>query len=272
MKYPEDFENKIVCSDYVNAIKHIPDSSIDMILYSPPYDNTRSYNGNWSIDLPNMGGEVYRVLKDGGVCCMLIQDQTKDFCKSGITWITTAKWITDYNLKLFECCIYQREGIPGNFWKSRWKINSEFILQFFKGKRPKTFDKKHMMVDCKYAGKKNSWSENCEVRNNDNVLLKEDTFVNPDKKCVGTIWDYSSEKSKENRNKGKKTKHPATMINKLASDLIKAFTVEGDIILDPMCGSGTSCVEAKKLNRKFIGIDISQEYCDLANDIIKDVI
>jgi site-specific DNA-methyltransferase (adenine-specific) len=266
-----DFENKIINSDCMDAMKTMPSDSVDLILFSPPYDNTRLYGGEWSIDLPKMGEEIHRILKDGGVCCMLIQDQTKDFCKSGITWITTAKWISDYNLKLFECCIYQREAIAGAFWKKRWKVNHEYLLQFFKGKKPKTFNKEHMMVDCKYAGKKNSWSKNCQIRQSDNEVRKEDTFVNPDKKCIGTVWNLSSEKSRENRNKGKKTNHPATMINKLANDIIKAFTLEGDIVLDPMAGSGTTCVEAKKLNRKYIGLEINKEYCDLANEILNDI-
>ena len=69
-------------------------------------------------------------------------------------------------------------------------------------------------------------------------------------------------------------KHPAPFPYELALDHIKSWTNEGDIVLDPMCGSGTTCIAAMDLKRNYIGIDISEEYCKLSEDRInihKDV-
>jgi site-specific DNA-methyltransferase (adenine-specific) len=60
-------------------------------------------------------------------------------------------------------------------------------------------------------------------------------------------------------------KHPATFPEKLVEDHILSWSNPDDVVLDPMCGSGTTCKMAKKNNRGFIGIDISQEYVDIAN-------
>ncbi len=80
-------------------------------------------------------------------------------------------------------------------------------------------------------------------------------------KCPGTIWDYSNGGDKNRV----KRQHPATFPDKIPYDFIQVFTKENDVILDPMVGSGSTCIAAKKLNRQYVGIDISQEYCDIAN-------
>ena len=59
-------------------MKKIPDGSVDLVVTSPPYDNTRDYQG-FSYDLHATGTQILRILKDGGVVAMVIQDQTHDF-------------------------------------------------------------------------------------------------------------------------------------------------------------------------------------------------
>jgi DNA modification methylase len=84
-------------------------------------------------------------------------------------------------------------------------------------------------------------------------------------KCRGTIWDYANGGDKNRI----KRQHPAPFPDKIPFDIIKCFTQEGDIVLDPMVGSGSSCVAANLLNRKYIGIDISEEYCEIARTRIE---
>ena len=84
--------------------------------------------------------------------------------------------------------------------------------------------------------------------------------VNP-LKCRGTVWNYSTSNSEGNR---LKLKHPATFPDKLAEDLILCFSKAGDVVLDPMCGSGTTCVMAMQTDRLYVGIDVSAEYCGIA--------
>jgi len=92
LQYPNDFINKVVCSDCLLVLKDIPDNSIDLIVTSPPYDSLRDYGGGWTLDLPAIGKEVYRVIKDGGVAVMLMGDQTKNFKKSLTTFKTIVNW------------------------------------------------------------------------------------------------------------------------------------------------------------------------------------
>ena len=89
--------------------------------------------------------------------------------------------------------------------------------------------------------------------------------INPTK-CPGTIWNYANggDKNRVKRN------HPATFPDKIPYDFIQVFSKEGDLILDPMCGSGSTCVAAKQLGRNYVGIDISSEYCDIASNRINN--
>ena len=65
--------------------------------------------------------------------------------------------------------------------------------------------------------------------------------------------------------------HPAPFPMELAKDHIKSWSNKGDLILDPMCGSGTTCVAAAELGRNYIGIDISKEYCELSKNRLKNI-
>ena len=83
------------------------------------------------------------------------------------------------------------------------------------------------------------------------------------KKVRTNIWEYAVGRGGTTNDKIA-FKHPAVFPEKLVEDHIISWTNEDDIVLDPMCGSGTTCKIAKKTKRKFIGIDISKEYCDIA--------
>ena len=83
------------------------------------------------------------------------------------------------------------------------------------------------------------------------------TYVTKDAKCRGTVWNYRASSGEGNKIKNQ---HPAPYPDKLASDIIKCFSKPGDLILDPMCGSGTTCVVAQNLKRDYLGIEINPDY------------
>ena len=163
---------------------------------------------------------------------------------------------------MFECCIYHRDGNPGAWWSQRFRVDHEYILLFLKGKRPKTFHKQPLMVPSKHAGKTYSGTDRLT---NGGFKQIERGEVNP-MKCRGTVWRYSTSNTEGNR---LKLKHPATYPDKLAEDLIACFSEPNDLVLDPTAGSGTTCVIAAQQGRKYIGIDISAEYCDIARERLK---
>ena len=84
------------------------------------------------------------------------------------------------------------------------------------------------------------------------------------------ISNWFNQLSDGDKNKVKR-QHPAAFPDKIPYDFIQVFTEENDIILDPMTGSGSTCVAAKLLNRQYIGIDISEEYCSIAQDRVDNL-
>lgn len=249
--------------DCLEGMKLIPDGTIDLVVTSPPYDNLREYgDGQWSVDLSLVGKEISRVLKDGGICVMVIQDQTKNGRKSLTSFRTIIDWVDKTEMDLWECCIYQRSGTPGAWWSKRFRVDHEYIPIFIKGKRPNYFNKEHMKIPSQQHGMIKKGKE----RKNDGTFT-EYTYNEtryPKKKCCGTIINYESARASDKSNK-LKTKHPAWFPDLLAEDFIKAFTQEGDIVLDPFIGSGTTGKMAIKNNRKYIGFEINEEYIEHAN-------
>lgn len=145
-------QSGIVPGDCLEVLRFLDAESVDLTVFSPPYDNIRDYREEWAVDFSALGESLFRVVKDGGVCAVVIGDGTKNFAKSMTTFKLAVDWL----------------------------------------------------------------------------------------------------------------KHPATYPDKLAEDLILCFSEPGDMVLDPMCGSGTTCVMAAKNHREYFGIEISREYCEIA--------
>ena len=254
---------KIIQGDCVAITEHLDNESIDLSVFSPPYDNIRDYQKGWAFDYPVLGKNLYKITKYGGICAVVIGDGTKDFAKSLTTFKLAVDWCENAGWRLFETCIYQRDGNPGAWWNKRFRVDHEYVLLFFKGKRPKTFNKDPLMIPTKHAGKIYTGTDRLT-----NGGLKK---INPKEvksmKCRGTVWRYSTSNTEGNR---VKLKHPATYPDKLAEDLILCLSNPDDIVLDPMCGSGTTCVMALRNARQAIGIEINPDYCDIANQRIEN--
>ena len=253
--------NKVIWGDSVEVMRKIPDNSVDMVVTSPPYDNVRSYNG-FEFDLHATGKELYRVLKDGGIVAMVIQDQTKNFGKTMTSFRTIVDWVDNIGFKLFETVIYRKHGTEGAWWKNRFRVDHEYIPIFIKGDRPQYFNKERLKIPSKHGGKIMTGSGN---RKTDGTTTKTVTRpINPTK-CRGTIWNYLNAGDKNPL----KRKHPSVFPDQIPIDLIDCFCPIGGIVLDPFVGSGSVLVASKNLDRNYIGIDISKEYCELSKERIK---
>ena len=253
--------NKIICGDAVDELKKFPSNSVDLVVTSPPYDGIRKYNG-FNFDLHATGKEIYRVLKEGGIAAMVIQDQTKDFGKSLTSFRTIVDWVDNIGFKLFETVIYRKHGTEGAWWKYRFRVDHEYMPIFLKGERPKYFNKEPLKVPSKHGGKIMTGSGN---RRTDGTTTKTVTRPINLMKCRGTIWDYLMAGDKDEL----KRKHPAVFPDKIPLDFIQCFCPPNGIVLDPFIGCGSTAVAAKHLKRNYIGIDISEEYCNLAKERIR---
>jgi len=255
--------NQIICGDAVDILKKIPSNSVDLVVTSPPYDDIRTYNG-FSLNLPAVGKELNRVLKDGGVVAMVIQDATRNFGKTLTSFRTILDWCDNAGFKLFETVIYRKYGTEGAWWTKRFRVDHEYMPIFLKGDRPAYFNKEPLKVPSKHGGKTMTGSGN---RRTDGTTTKTITREINGMKCRGTVWDYLNAGDKNLL----KRKHPATFPDKIPTDFIQCFCPPKGVVLDPFIGCGSTAVAAKQLNRNYIGIDVSKEYCKLAEERIKTV-
>lgn len=254
--------NDVYCGDCVDLMKSIPDCSVDLSVTSPPYDKVRDYKGNLKFDLHNTGTEIFRVLKNGGIAVMVIQDQTKDFGKSLTSFKTIIDWCDNIGFKLFETVIYRKHGPEGAWWTKRFRVDHEYMPIFLKGDKPNYFNKEPLKVPSKHGGKVMTGSG---ARKTNGETQKTVTRPINLTKCRGTIWNYLMAGDKNPL----KRKHPAVFPDQIPYDFIQCFCPESGVVLDPFCGSGSTLVMSKKLGRNFIGFDIEKEYCELALERIK---
>jgi site-specific DNA-methyltransferase (adenine-specific) len=254
--------NEIICGDNITVLSSFPAESVDLTVTSPPYDNLRTYKG-YNFDFEGLARELYRVTKDGGVVVWVVGDQTKGGDESG-TSFKQALFFKEIGFRLHDTMIYEKNSI--SFPETnRYYQSFEYMFVFSKGE-PKTVnllrDRKN-----KYAG---SWGTASE-RQRDGSLKKSKKIDCEEYGVRFNFWKY-------NTGRGFTTKdeiayeHPAIFPELLAADHIKSWSNEGDTVLDPMCGSGTTCKMAQKLGRDFIGVDISEEYCKIARERTKQEI
>jgi DNA modification methylase len=248
--------------DCFDLLGSIPDGAVDLVLFSPPYDGIRSYGGGWQIDLPRLSRDLHRVTAEGGIAAVVIGDSSRNHAKSLTSFRLAVDWCDNAGWRLWETCIYHRPGNPGAWWNTRFRVDHEYIHLFLKGARPKTFDKATLMIPSKHAGK--TWSGT--DRTTAGSLRRIESSVVAPTKCRGTVWPYASSNTEGNR---LKLQHPATFPDRLAEDVIRAFTKEGELVLDPMAGSGTTCVAATRLGRRSLGIDINPEYVAIAEERLR---
>ena len=227
-----------------------------MVVTSPPYDNLRDYNG-YDLDLHGLGVELLRVLKDGGICVMVIQDATKDGAKTLTSFRTIVDWCDNIGFRLFECNIYNRQGTEGAWWKKRFRVDHEYMPIFIKGKRPQYFDKENIKIPSKHA---NKVMTGANIRTKNGRTGSRKVKINPTK-CPGTVMTFGNTCGGESK---LKSQHPAVFPNMLAYDMIECFCPPNGLVLDPFNGSGTTTLAAKSLERNYIGIDVSEEYNKIA--------
>ena len=242
--------NKIYNENCLDTMKRMPDKFVDLTLTSPPYDNLRDYKG-YTFNFEGIAQELYRVTKKGGVVVWIVGDATIKGSETG-TSFRQALYFKEIGFNLHDTMIYKKVN-PIPLTHNRYEQGFEYMFVFSKGK-PKSFNP--IMVDCKTKGldtKRRTFYKRADgvlEKGNKNEPVK-------DKKQKDNVWEIPTYSGKYG--------HPAIFPEKLAEDHILSWSNEGDIILDPMAGSGTTLKMAKKNNRNYIGIETSQEYIDIIN-------
>lgn len=239
------------CGDCLEIMKNIPDNSIDLVVTSPPYDDLRDYNSE--INFTEIIKQLYRVVKDGGVVIWNVNDRIKNGSKT-LTSFKQAILFNDNGFNVNDVMIWEKTNPMPQVKQPRYNQVFEYMFVFSKGK-PKTFNP--IMVDCKSAGI--NYNSTCKQITKNNKRIKKNFIVN-NKKIDSNIWKFAVAQNK--------TKHPAVFPLELPLRHIKTWSNEGDVVLDPFMGSGTTGIACKQLNRNFIGIEIDDEYFHIAKEMI----
>ncbi len=257
----EQYLDRVICSDCVNILSQFPKNCIDLTLTSPPYDNLRDYQ-EYSFNFKEIARELYRITKKGGIVVWVIGDSTKNGSETGSSF-RQALYFKELGFKLHDTMIYQKSGFA---YPSKNRYHQIFEYMFVLSKnQPKTFNPiKDKPNKTQYTfSKKRRKKDGSMSHFNDTSRIQVDLFG-----MRTNIWKYTT-------GKGNSTKdeiayqHPAIFPESLCEDHIKSWSNPGDIVLDPMAGSGTTLKVAKQLQRHFIGIDVSEEYCYIARERIK---
>lgn len=230
---------QLLHGDCLELMKDIPDKSIDMILCDLPYGTTRN---KWDciIPLDRLWNEYDRIIKDNGVIALFSQMPF------------TAQLVCS-NLRLFRYeWIWEKEMGSGHLNAKKMPLKIHENICIFYKKLP--IYNPQMRIGFKpYTAKSGRQSSNY----GDQVSVK---TVSEGQRFPIDILKFSKDK--------KELYHPTQKPVSLLEYLIKTYTNEGDIVLDNCMGSGSTGVACVNLNRNFIGIELKQEYFDIANERI----
>lgn len=242
----------IYIGDCLEVLKDIADNSIDLVVTSPPYDNLRTYNG-YSFDFEGIAKELSRVLKPGGVIVWVVNDATINGSETG-TSFKQALYFMSLGLNLHDTMIWNKGCFSAvGALQTRYAPVFEYMFIFNKGKL-KTFNP--------IKDKPNKWAGDVRKhlmnRHKDGTTKPSKGYTLAKFGQRYNIWEISPQRQ---RGKGN---HPAPFPVQLALDHIHSWSNPGDMVLDPFLGSGTTGVAALQLKRNFIGIEISDEYAEIA--------
>jgi site-specific DNA-methyltransferase (adenine-specific) len=249
--------NKIYNENCLDTMAKMPDGFIDLTVTSPPYDGLRTYNG-YSFDFENVAKELYRVTKNGGVLVWVVGDATVNGSESGTSFMQ-ALFFKDIGFNLHDTMIYQKDNPPPVGGKNRYYQHFEYMFVFSKGK-PNIFNPITSIRRNKHNDKRIERVKGFN-RNKEGNFTKKKVSLLGDVK-TGNVWKYivGGGNSVENG-----ISHPATFPIKLVEDHISTWTNKNDLVYDCFMGSGTTGLVASKLDRNYIGSEISPEYCEIAN-------
>lgn len=243
MKFPDDFENKIICGDALEVMGRMPDQSIDLVVTSPPYNlhirktfgNTQNWKGKWNNSKLQAKG----------------YDQHSDYMPED-KYIAWQRSILTESFRLLK-------DTGAIFYNHKWRVQNGLFQM-----RPEIVEgfPVRQIIIWKKAGGIN-FNEGYFLPTYEVIYLitKPKFKLAPKQNVNGDVWEITQQK---------KSWHPAPFPVELAKRCCAATT--GTVVLDPFMGSGTVGVACKQLGKTYIGIDISKEYCEKAEQRIDELV
>lgn len=255
-------KNEIYCADFVkfaHDMKKAQDENklrkVDFTITSPPYDHNRTYNG-FKFNVDEMADALFDVTADGGVCVWVVGDVTKDDSETGLPF-EHANSFMDRGWNLHDTMIFEKSGLPFP-GKNRYFQSWEYMFVFSLKTPPKTT---HLLKDRpnSNAGKPAHWGKVTARQKDGSLKESGKNYVTPEFGARTNIWRYITGGVGCTADKIA-YKHPAIFPEALVRDHILSWSNPGDLVLDPMLGSGTTTKIARLMQRDYIGVDISKDY------------
>lgn len=244
--------NNVYNFNCVEGMDNLPKEHVDLVVTSPPYDDLRDYNG-FEFDYSKIAKGLFRIMKKGGVVVWVVADRTIKGNRT-LTSFKQALTFQEVGFNVHDVMIYKKKNTP--FMRSNAYTNCfEYMFIFSKGK-PKTFN------PLKEPTVRNGYEKMPANKKSDGINKKVLGKLNK-KKTRNNIWEYAVGLGGSTNDKIA-FQHTAIFPEKLAEEHILSWSNEGDLVFDPMCGSGTVCKMAMLNNRNYLGMDISHEYTELA--------
>ena len=248
-EFPKELINKNILGN-AEDMSMIPDNSLHLMITSPPYNVSKEYDEDLSLDeylgmLTNVFKETYRVLVNGGRACINVANLGRKPYIPLSDYISNIMIDLGYNMRGEIIWNKAASASPSTAWGSWMSASNptlrdihEYILVFSKGdyKRDRNKQEKESKQDS----------------------ISRDDFM----EWTQSIWTFNAESAK-------RIGHPAPFPIDLPYRLIQLLSFTNDIILDPCMGSGTTGIASLKSNRNFIGFDTSKEYIALANNRVQ---
>ncbi len=281
----KDYINKYLCGDCLLLMKQLPTNSIDLVMTSPPYaDQIKDYGEVVEKIKPNdyvdwfipRAKEIFRVLKEDGSFVLNISDKLEGRYQNIYVFKLLISLCEEVGFHLVRDYIWYNPATPPNvfsrgtmgrtkksheycFWlckSSEWTFNMDPIR--------KPYSKGMMdIIEGKEINRGGRDNNTRPSRHNFDLSHAWNDKGGSDPGSVIVLSNTASNGIFQNLCKEMDIKHPARFPEKLVEFFVLSGTNEGDLILDPFAGSGTTGVVAKKLGRKYICIDVNPDYQNL---------
>lgn len=243
LEFFESNGNRIYHGDAIDVLQSIPDESVDLIFVDPPYNIGKNFAGRkdkWKTDNDYLTW-----------CYQWIDLCIKKLTPTGSFYVMTSTQFMPYfdiyirdKMTILSRIIwsYDSSGVQAkNYYGSMY----EPILFCVKDKNNYSFNGEDILVEAKTGAKRKL----IDYRKNPPQLYNT-------KKIPGNVWDFPRVRYRMEEYENHPTQKPISLLERI----IKASSNKGDVVLDPFCGTFTTCYVAQKLKRKFIGIEIQEEY------------
>jgi DNA modification methylase len=240
---PQEYLDQLLCKSSEH-MDELPDNSVHLMVTSPPYNATKEYDQNLNLEeylqlLHNVWQETYRVLVPGGRACINVANLGRKPYIPLHGYIIAQMLEIGYLMRGEIIWNKASSASQSTAWGS-WQSASNPVLRDIH---------EYILVFSKHT-----FSRKRDHRKN---TIGKDEFL----EWTKSVWTFPAVSAK-------KVGHPAPFPKELPYRLIKLYTFESDVVLDPFVGSGTTCLVAAMNGRHFIGYDIHQEYLDIAKERI----